>query len=384
MKLDPIAVSTLVASYCHHQLLGAARLISWHGGTTTIMVNAPPPSTQPSDRFAPFVRRDWYGTGGQHAQPAAERLRLTVASLTLLPLRALLLLLCIASYWCITKLSGLLLPKPQHLQVIAVSGAIWSRALLFIVGFWRIKWVAVADSVCDTTASRDRPAGSLQQRSGGRQGGAASGGATAASVGAQEEPQLPRQLGGIVSNHVGWVDIFVHAAHSFPAFVAKDGTQRIPVFGHFSRLLQCLYVDRERGGQGTAQMVKHRMQVTSLGRDPSQRPMLLFPEGTTSNGLHLLPFKSGAFLAGVPLQPIILEYGVQGRVSPAWESIDAARHLFLLLCEPVHTLTCYKLPVYTPSSAETADPLLYAANMHSYMVSKSRSTLSHSFMLIDT
>ncbi|MEW5320110.1 MAG: hypothetical protein WDW38_011208 [Sanguina aurantia] len=307
-----------------------------------------PTVTQPHIYQPTLAQRDGYGTGGQRQQSAAERLRLTVASFTLLPLRALLLLLCIASYWCITKLSGLLLPKPQHLQVIAVSGAIWSRALLFIVGFWRIN---------------------LQQHSDGRQGGAASGGATAASVGAQEEPQLPRQLGGIVSNHVGWVDIFVHAAHSFPAFVAKDGTQRIPVFGHFSRLLQCLYVDREKGGQGTAQMVKQRMQVTSLGQDPSQRPMLLFPEGTTSNGLHLLPFKSGAFLAGVPLQPIILEYGVQGRVSPAWESIDAARHLLLLLCEPVHTLTCYELPVYTPSSAERADPLLYAANMHSYMVS---------------
>ncbi|MEW5320109.1 MAG: hypothetical protein WDW38_011208 [Sanguina aurantia] len=291
-----------------------------------------PTVTQPHIYQPTLAQRDGYGTGGQRQQSAAERLRLTVASFTLLPLRALLLLLCIASYWCITKLSGLLLPKPQHLQVIAVSGAIWSRALLFIVGFWRIKWVAVADSVSDTSS--------------------------------QQGP-----LGGIVSNHVGWVDIFVHAAHSFPAFVAKDGTQRIPVFGHFSRLLQCLYVDREKGGQGTAQMVKQRMQVTSLGQDPSQRPMLLFPEGTTSNGLHLLPFKSGAFLAGVPLQPIILEYGVQGRVSPAWESIDAARHLLLLLCEPVHTLTCYELPVYTPSSAERADPLLYAANMHSYMVS---------------
>lgn len=212
------------------------------------MAHDAPPSAQSTDRFAPFVRRDGYGTGGQREQSAAERLRLTVASFTLLPVRALLLMLCIASYWCITKLSGLLLPKPQHLQVIAVSGSIWSRALLFIVGFWHIKWVAVTDSVSDTT-SRDRPADSLQQHSDGRQGGATSGVATTAPVGAQEEPQLPQQLGGIVSNHVGWVDIFVHAAHSFPAFVAKDGTQRIPVFGHFSQLLQCLYVDREKGGQ---------------------------------------------------------------------------------------------------------------------------------------
>jgi lysophosphatidylcholine acyltransferase/lyso-PAF acetyltransferase len=37
------------------------------------------------------------------------------------------------------------------------------------------------------------------------------------------------------------------------------------------------------------------------------RPMLLFPEGTTSNGQMLLPFKTGAFLAGVPVLPVIIK-----------------------------------------------------------------------------
>ena len=32
-------------------------------------------------------------------------------------------------------------------------------------------------------------------------------------------------------------------------------------------------------------------------------------QGTTTNGKFLLPFKSGAFLAGVPVQPVILQYG---------------------------------------------------------------------------
>lgn len=32
-------------------------------------------------------------------------------------------------------------------------------------------------------------------------------------------------------------------------------------------------------------------------------------QGTTTNGNFLLPFKTGAFLAGVPVQPVILQYG---------------------------------------------------------------------------
>ena len=90
---------------------------------------------------------------------------------------------------------------------------------------------------------------------------------------------------------------------------------------------------------------------------------------------------AGAFVAGVPLQPIVLRYdevghiaqlalpcqlawasydmcmhpanamhpaelrfcaGLQGTVSPAWESISAPRHILLMLCHPFHSLTIYK------------------------------------------
>jgi lysophosphatidylcholine acyltransferase/lyso-PAF acetyltransferase len=45
------------------------------------------------------------------------------------------------------------------------------------------------------------------------------------------------------------------------------------------------------------------------------------PEGTTTNGDYLLPFKTGAFLAKAPVQPVILRYPYR-RFSPAWDSMD--------------------------------------------------------------
>ena len=103
-------------------------------------------------------------------------------------------------------------------------------------------------------------------------------------------------------------------------------------------------------------------------------------QGTTTNGTHLLPFKTGAFLAGAPVQPVILKYGEvsisfwllasaalsccsksegysctgtlqltldghvwQGSVSPAWESISAPQHLFLLLANVCHSVTVYEV-----------------------------------------
>ncbi|CAL5223555.1 g6088 [Coccomyxa viridis] len=159
-------------------------------------------------------------------------------------------------------------------------------------------------------------------------------------------------------------------ARSFPSFVARGGTESIPLIGFISQKMECLYVEREARGdkvKGVSAAVKERMQHTVSGGTPVHRPMLLFPEGTTSNGEYLLPFKTGAFLAGEPVQPVILKYG-KGRVSPAWDSIKAPRHLFLLLTNVLHSLIAYELPVYVPSSEEQADPALYASNVRTYML----------------
>jgi lysophosphatidylcholine acyltransferase/lyso-PAF acetyltransferase len=69
------------------------------------------------------------------------------------------------------------------------------------------------------------------------------------------------------------------------------------------------------------------------------RVVLLLPgQGTTTNGVCLLPFKTGAFLAGAPVQPVILRYG-ENRISPAWDSIGALWHTVLLLANPTHSVT---------------------------------------------
>ena len=48
--------------------------------------------------------------------------------------------------------------------------------------------------------------------------------------------------------------------------------------------------------------------------------------------------------------------------------IPAARHIFLMLTLPVHSVTCFELPVYRPSEAERKDPKLYAHNVRQLMV----------------
>ena len=58
--------------------------------------------------------------------------------------------------------------------------------------------------------------------------------------------------------------------------------------------------------------------------------IMMCAEGTTTNGSYLLPFKTGAFLARIPVQPIILKYRYR-RLSPAWDTISGVSIFFLLL-----------------------------------------------------
>ncbi|GER29281.1 acyltransferase, partial [Striga asiatica] len=67
--------------------------------------------------------------------------------------------------------------------------------------------------------------------------------------------------------------------------------------------------------KGVSGVVNER--IREAHQDKSAPKMMLFPEGTTTNGDYLLPFKSGAFLSKAPVLPVILRYPYH-RFSPAW------------------------------------------------------------------
>lgn len=159
-------------------------------------------------------------------------------------------------------------------------------------------------------------------------------------------------------------------------FVLHSYTIYYLLFLYCSKAMNCIYVDRLKRNsnasnnlaQGVAAQVRQRMLDTAAGKLPGARPMLLFPEATTTNGKYLLPFKTGAFLAGCPLRPVIIQYKVN-HISPCWESIGGIRHIILMMCNPIHEVTCYEFPVYYPSDEEKKDAKLYADNVRDYMVS---------------
>jgi len=109
-----------------------------------------------------------------------------------------------------------------------------------------------------------------------------------------------------VSNHISFLDIVVIASHVPARFLAKHSVRYWPVIGYLTAMTGSLFIRRG----------KHRqlgLTLTTLVNALSEnRPVLVFPEGTTTLGKRVLPFHSGLFQAaidtGVPLQPVTLHY----------------------------------------------------------------------------
>jgi 1-acyl-sn-glycerol-3-phosphate acyltransferase len=92
--------------------------------------------------------------------------------------------------------------------------------------------------------------------------------------------------GLLVSNHLSYVDILVIASITPAMFVAKREVKGWPIFGFFAKLAGTVFVDRERRARvgHTTSEIETALSEGAL--------VVLFPEGTSSNGETVLPFKS--------------------------------------------------------------------------------------------
>lgn len=110
----------------------------------------------------------------------------------------------------------------------------------------------------------------------------------------------------VVGNHISWVDIYVINAWRPTPFVSKAEVRQWPVVGWLAHRLDTIFIHREK--RRDAQRAMHDMAV----RLQEGGLVCVFPEGTTSDGLALLPFHTNLFQAAVsaqcPLQPICLLY----------------------------------------------------------------------------
>ncbi|MEP6669042.1 MAG: lysophospholipid acyltransferase family protein [Chthoniobacter sp.] len=143
----------------------------------------------------------------------------------------------------------------------------------------------------------------------------------------------PPRRGMIVSNHLGYLDVLAYSAVAPCVFVAKQEVAGWPVLGLFARCAGTIFVDRA-----------HRLKVaaTNASIEEALRAgalVVLFAEGTSSNGRTVLPFRSSLLEPVVhsihAIAPAAVRYEVeQGSVSDEicyWGEMTLVPHLLNLL-----------------------------------------------------
>jgi 1-acyl-sn-glycerol-3-phosphate acyltransferase len=148
-----------------------------------------------------------------------------------------------------------------------------------------------------------------------------------------------------VANHSSYLDITVLASLIEVSFIAKSEMARWPFFGRLAKLQRSVFVDRRPGN-----VTSHANEVARRLADGDS--LVLFAEGTTSDGNRILPFKSALFsvaeqasperpltiqpvtivpthLDGIPLgrslRPIYSWFGDMPLMSHAWAALCTGR-----------------------------------------------------------
>ncbi len=148
-----------------------------------------------------------------------------------------------------------------------------------------------------------------------------------------------RGFGALVANHSSWMDIFTLNARDRFYFVAKTEVSAWPAVGWLAWATGTMFIERRSGAADD-----QRQEI--LRRLKNRHRLLFFPEGTSTDGLRVLDFKStllAAFFeieagAGLCVQPVSVRYsapqGADPRFYGFWGQTDFLPHFIQVLAAP--------------------------------------------------
>ncbi|KAF7825967.1 lysophospholipid acyltransferase LPEAT2 [Senna tora] len=162
----------------------------------------------------------------------------------------------------------------------------------------------------------------------------------------------------IVSNHISYIEPIFYFYELFPTIVASESHDSIPCVGTIIRAMQVIYVNRF-SAESRKDVVKeikeivtdfviYRIEIRARRASCDRFPrVLLFPEGTTTNGRNLISFQLGAFLPGYPIQPVIVRYP-HVHFDQSWGNVSLAKLMFRMFTQFHNFFEVEYLPVISP------------------------------------
>ncbi len=157
-------------------------------------------------------------------------------------------------------------------------------------------------------------------------------------LGLRRQGRPMRQRGAIVANHSSWLDIFVLNALQRVYFVSKSEVATWPGIGWLARATGTVFINRDaRDARLQKEIFEARLRAG--------HHLAFFPEGTSTDGLRVLPFKPTLYAAFfthgldtiLSVQPVTIAYhappGRDPRFYGWWGEMSFATHLLRVLAQ---------------------------------------------------
>jgi len=163
-----------------------------------------------------------------------------------------------------------------------------------------------------------------------------------------QPPEAPFLL---VANHLSYVDILLLGGAAGGNFVAKREIATWPVMGHLARAVGTVFIDRE-AKRDLVRVSRAMEEALAAGKG-----MVIFPEGTTSDGAGLLPFKTSllevAAAQGRPVPWAVIDYTTGPGLPPASKAVCWTGNVVLM----PHVLRLLALPRFNARLTFGAEPV---------------------------
>ena len=167
------------------------------------------------------------------------------------------------------------------------------------------------------------------------------------------DKKLPQGL--LVCNHLSYIDVLVLFAYYPSLFVTSVEIRETFLLGRLTKLGGCFFVERRKARRTSTTIVSEMESMKAQLVEGHN--VFLFPEGTSSDGQGVLPFKSTFFQlaldASVPVRPLVLRYqGEAAHTVPWYGDMGFPDHLLkvCLLSEIRVSLT--ELSTVTPVAGQ--------------------------------
>jgi len=185
----------------------------------------------------------------------------------------------------------------------------------------------------------------------------------------------------VVGPHTGLMDSFFITWYFLPSPVSKLEVRSIPIFGSLCVALQTIFVDRKDAHTGPHSRKACIDNINLRSKKSSGFPrVVLFPEGTTTNGKALMEFKKGAFIPGEPVTPVLLTYTNKYYSPAAVGENESNMSVVRCLFQFDNNISATILDAYVPNEEEKRDPELYARNVRDLMAKEMEMpTTEHSY-----